>query len=232
MNFKAQNPNHIAKEAAGKAAAELVSPGMIVGLGTGSTASYFITALGKRCREGLQISAIATSERSAILAEANEIPLTEDREVTFLDLTVDGADEVDQQKRLIKGAGGALLREKILASMSHEMVVIIDESKLVQELGSMPLPVEIIPFAYKATLYKLMQLGYKGELRALQDGEIYITENHNYLLDIQLPGLCKNPQEDDRRIRSVPGVVETGFFLGLAGRLIVGYGDGRIKIWE
>lgn len=222
----------VAKEAAGKAAASLVQSGMIVGLGTGSTASYFITHLGELCRDGLQINVIATSQRSLNQAQEEEIPIADINDVTFVDLTVDGADEIDEKKRMIKGGGGALVREKIVASMSKEMIVIVDSTKLVNKLGKFPLPVEIIPFAYKATLQKLEQLGYTGSLRLNQNGNPFVTENHNYIYDIHLPNPCEDPEAEDLHISRVPGVVATGFFFGLAGRVVVGYGDGSFEIRE
>lgn len=223
--------DRIAKEAAGRAAAELVQSGMIVGLGTGSTAAYFITHLGKRCQLGLQISAIATSKSSADHAASVGIPLSDPDDITFLDLDVDGADEIDGHKRMIKGGGGALLREKIVAKMSREMIVIVDPSKLVAGLGRAPLPVEIAPFAFHATLDQLAQIGFTGTMRRKSNGELVITENGNYIYDILFHRLCEDPEEDNFRIRSVTGVIETGFFLEMAGRVIVGYPDGHVESW-
>ncbi|MBS4168525.1 ribose-5-phosphate isomerase RpiA [Parachlamydia sp. AcF125] len=218
-----------AKEAAGQAAAELIKEGMLVGLGTGSTAHYFIKALGQRCREGLQIQAIASSEHSAVLAQEQKIPLLPANQVSYLDITIDGADQIDSQKRMIKGGGGALLREKILAFISKEMVVIIDSSKIVEQFGSFPLPVEIIPFAYQATIKKLDTFGYKGKLRE-KEGSPYVSDNGNYIFDVSLSGPCSTPEEDNQKIQSIPGVVETGFFSGLAGRVLIGFPDGRVEI--
>lgn len=220
-----------AKEAAGKAAAALINPGMIVGLGTGSTAAYFIAHLGKRCREEeLQISAICTSEQSRKQALIAGIPLADTDNTTFVDMAVDGADEVDEYNQLIKGAGGALLREKIVASMSREFIVIVDMTKLVTKLGAVPLPVEIIPFAYKATVNQIQRLGYHGSIRRTPDREPIFTENENYIFDIKLPHLCDNPQADEHRLKSIPGVMETGFFLNMATRIMIGYPDGHIEV--
>lgn len=227
------NPEMIdhAKRAAGIAAAEFVKPGMIVGLGTGSTVKFFIDQLGKRCRQGLQISAIATSERSLKQAISVGIPIADIDDITFVDLTVDGADEIDEQKRMIKGGGGALLREKIVANMSREMVIVIDNSKLVSRLGTrVPLPVEIISFAYKATLHKLEQLGYSGTLRTDSLGDLFVTENNNYILDIPLGLYSGDPEEEDQRLRNITGVVETGYFFDLAGPVVIGYANGRVEI--
>lgn len=223
-----------AKRAAAHAAAELVLPGMLIGLGTGSTSALFIEALSARCREGLRIQAIASSKAALEIAQKGQIPLVDADEVTTLDLTVDGADEIDPQKRMIKGGGGALLREKIVASMSREMVVIADSTKRVEALGAFPLPVEIVPFAFRATLAHLTELGYQGKLRGLGkgNGSLYITDNGNYIYDVRLPYPCHNPEEAHRKIRAIPGVVETGFFFGLAGRIVIGYPDGSIEIQD
>lgn len=219
-----------AKQAAAIAAAELVLPGMRIGLGTGSTANLFIEALSARCKEGLSIQAIASSKGALQLAQKCGIPLMDADEVATLDLTVDGADEIDPQKRMIKGGGGALLREKIVASMSQEMIVIVDSTKQVAALGAFPLPVEVVPFAFRATLAHLAERGFQGTMRNQSNGSLYVTDNGNYIYDVRLPYPCQNPEEEHRRIRAIPGVVETGFFLGLAGRIVVGYPDGSIEI--
>ena len=222
--------NDAGKRAAGRAAAELIHEGMLVGLGTGSTAFYFIERLVERCREGLKIKAVASSKTTYELAKKGKIPLIDIELITTLDITIDGADEIDPKKRLIKGGGGALLREKIVASMSREMVVIVDETKLVPHLGRHPLPVEIVPFAYKATLYKLDKLGYKGLLRTDEKGALYVTENHNYIFDLQFGSPCADPEKEHEKIRNTPGVVDTGFFFHLAGRVIIGFNDGKTII--
>lgn len=223
------NKELLAKAAAGKRAAEWVEDGMTVGLGTGSTAAMFIAALGKRCLEGLRIQAVATSQASAAQAVAAGIPLIAPDFLLVVDLTVDGADEVDPQHRMIKGRGGALLREKIIASMSREMVVIIDESKQVEQLGLGVLPVEIVPFGHSATLAQLGMLGCQGAIRQTDKGAPYVTDNHNYIADLTVP-----PALDivylDRALHAIPGVVETGFFFNLAGRIVVGYDDGHVNV--
>ena len=219
-----------AKRAAAQTAAQLVQPGMRVGLGTGSTAAFLIEALGMRCQEGLKIQAIASSQASLQLARSAGIPLADMEQISSLDLTIDGADEISRKKEMIKGGGGALLREKIVAAMSREMVVIVDSSKCVEALGAFPLPVEILPFGFNATLAHLNQLGYKGKIRKREDGSPYKTDNGNYIYDIALPYPCLAPEEEQLKISSIPGVLETGFFLNMAGRVIVGYPDGRVEI--
>lgn len=224
-------PIIIAKKAAGAAAAELIKDGMLVGLGTGSTASFFIEALGKKCRdEGLQITAVATSQQSLRQAKSVGIPLLDIDFITTLDMTVDGADEIDMHKNMIKGGGGALLREKILAHSSQEMVVIVDETKLVQELGTFPVPVEIAQFAYQTTITRLTDNGYHCTLRLNRDQTLYVTDNGNYIVDIQFePPIIDLPLED-RRLKDIAGVLETGLFFNVAGRIVVGYEDGFAKI--
>ena len=216
-----------AKHAAAKAAADLIQDGMCVGLGTGSTATYFIDYLiDRQKRSGLKIKAVASSERSAKQARDGGIPLSDINTLTSVDIAVDGADEIDHHKRMIKGGGGALLREKIVASMSREMVVIVDESKVVKQLGSFPLPLEITPFAFTATLFKICSLGYRGAMRLKQDGHYYATDNGNYIIDITFPKKCADPEKDQQILRAIPGVLETGFFFGMAGRVLIGHPNG------
>jgi ribose 5-phosphate isomerase A len=223
------SPIEKSKKAAGYAAAELVKENMKIGIGTGSTAFYFIEKLGERCRQGLRIEAAATSQKSWDLALKAGIPLGNIENYTSLDLDIDGADEIDPQKRMIKGGGGALLREKIIASMSKEMIVIVNRQKLVNQLGAFPLPVEIIPFAWKATIHHIENQGFNGTIRQTKEGVRYLTDNGNLIYDIRLsPGA--QPEEIDRMLRKIPGVVETGFFIGLAGRVIIGNQDGTVEI--
>lgn len=218
-----------AKKAAGYKAAEFVNDGMHVGLGTGSTAAFFIEALIQRCRQGLQIKAIATSEKSQAQAIAGGIPLLPADQATALDIAVDGADEIDTQKRMIKGGGGALLREKIIATMSKEMIVIVDRSKCVPLLGKFPLAVEIVPFAHQATIKALNDKGYKGQLR-MHEGSPYKTDNQHFIYDIHFERPIDNPEYHEALIRPIPGVVTTGFFFNLAGRVIIGDTDGTVEI--
>lgn len=220
----------IAKKAAGYAAADLIKSGMAVGLGTGSTVFYFIERLGERCRTGLKIQGIPTSENSRNLAIKEGIPMLDENKVTSLDVTVDGADQVDRKKRMIKGGGGALLREKIVASMSREVIIIIDYTKEVESLGNVQLPVEITPFAYRATMQKLESLGYQVTLRLMRNNQPFITDNENYIIDLELGQLDRDPEEMDQELHLIPGVVDTGFFLGIANRIIVGDANGQIKI--
>ena len=219
-----------AKKAAGTAAAELVENGMLIGLGTGSTATFFIEALGKKCQQGMKIKAAATSQQSMDLAKKYGIPIIENASIPLLDLTVDGADEIDHEKNMIKGGGGALLREKILAGSSKEMLVIVDETKWVKNLGAFPVPVEISTFAYQTTLLRLQNKGYQAAFRLDSFGKFYVTENNNFIIDIQFTAPILNLHLENDRLKSVSGVLETGLFLNLAGRVIIGYHDGQTEI--
>jgi ribose 5-phosphate isomerase A len=216
------------KKAVGLKAATLIEEGMLVGLGTGSTASCFIESLIERCRAGLKITAVSSSVRSLEMAKRGGIPILSMDDVTSIDMTIDGADEVDSKFRLIKGGGGALLREKIIASTSKQMVVIVDESKLVDKLGRFGLPVEIVPFGYNATIAKLIRAGYQGTLRRTQDESVYLTDNGNYIYDIRTRTQFPEPEKDHDIIINIPGVVETGFFFNLPLRLLVGRKDGSV----
>ena len=216
----------VAKTHAAEAAAKLIQDGMIVGLGTGSTSTLFIKKLGQRCREGLRITAVASSIRSYDLAKSLSIPLADINLLEKIDVTVDGADEVDHQLRLIKGGGGALLREKIVACMSREMIVIVDESKVVDNIGSFPLPIEIIPFASKATLFHIEKLGLQGTIRKLETGGPYITDNGNYIYDVSPNSLKGDLELLNQSLINIPGVIETGFFFGIASKVIVGLASG------
>ena len=222
----------IQKRTAGKAAAALIKDGMIVGLGTGSTAAYFINSLIERVQQGLKITAVATSVASEALATAGGIPVVTIDEVSSIDITVDGADEIDPNKNLIKGGGGALLREKIVAAASKELVIIADDSKLVEALGSFPLPIEIIPFGYRQTCTKLEALGLKIIMRKTPEGALFVTDNHNYIADIHFDHLLTNPEKEHQALINVIGVVETGLFLNMARRIIIGKDGEHVEIRE
>jgi len=212
-------------------AADLIEDNMTVGLGTGSTASWFIKHLGIRYHKGLRISAaIATSEESQKLAVEYGLPVVDIDDVTTIDVTVDGADEVDKKKRLVKGGGGALLREKIVASSSKEMIVIIDESKVVEKLGAFGLPIEIVPFGRKTTIRKLKEKGFHGILRMSNDISPFVTNNNNHIVDITFSNLRDYPEDDHNAIIAIPGVIETGFFFNIAKRVIIGNYDGTIEM--
>lgn len=206
------------KRRAGIKAVEYVKDGMIVGLGTGSTAYYAIEEIGKRVKQGLNISAVATSVGTESLAEQFHIPLLDSNEIDHIDLTIDGVDEIDPQLNAIKGGGGALLREKITASFSDEVIWIMDASKQVPSLGSFPLPVEVLPFGCSHVLRKLSDL--RPSLR--MDGDFpFVTDNGNYIIDLHL-GTPFPITEISRRLSQIPGILETGLFLNMCSRIIVG----------
>ena len=216
------------KRAAGIAAADFIESGMIVGLGTGSTVFYFINRLIERVQEGLEIQVVSSSLRSENQAKDGGIPIVDVNAITSIHITVDGADEIDPEKRMIKGGGGALLREKILANTSREMIVIVDESKVVEKLGNHPLPVEILPFGREATIDKIKKLGFQGSLRKYNNNGPYVTDNGNLIYDIHFEALRDDPESDHEKLIRVPGVLETGFFFNLAGRVLIGKQNGEV----
>lgn len=224
------------KRAAAVAAVDLVQPGMTLGLGTGSTAAHFITALGARVRDGLDVCAIPTSQDTAKKAAAAGIELIEPDEMTVIDLAVDGTDEVDGRKNLIKGGGGALLREKIIANAAARFVVIADASKQVAELGAFPLPVEIDRFAFALTVRAVREaaaaLGYANadiRLRAGPDSPSFISDGGNFILDCRLARIG-DAAALDRALAAIPGVVETGLFIGMADDVILAGPDGAQRL--
>jgi ribose 5-phosphate isomerase A len=218
-----------AKKAAGLAALSYIKEGMVIGLGTGSTAHFFIEALGALHKSGCALKAMASSKASEELAIRHQIPLLSSNQVTRLDITVDGADAIDDQLNMIKGGGGALLREKILAQISDLMIVIVDSSKIVKVLGEKLLPVEVLPFCYEATKNRLKELGLLPILRRNKKNDIYITDNGNYIFDCHLDRKKQSLRLLEKALLKIAGVIETGLFLGLADHLIIGYSDGTHK---
>jgi ribose 5-phosphate isomerase A len=212
------------KQIAGRAAAQLVRDGEVVGLGTGSTAYFAVVALGERVQKGLKITGIPTSVHTAGLARGLGIPLTTLDEHPELDITIDGADEVGPKLNLIKGGGGALLREKIIASASKKMVVVADSTKIVTVLGKFPLPVEIIDFARAVVEKKIAALGATIKLRSTSDGKPFVTDEGHHILDCSF-GSINDPPTLARELSDIPGVVEHGLFIGLAKLALVGRGD-------
>lgn len=210
------------KQQVGTAAAQLVEPGMVIGLGSGSTAAFLVQALAERLRQGLTIrGAVPTSQATAQLASSLGIPLVSLDTHPTLDLAIDGADEIDPQLNLIKGAGGALLREKVVATAARQFVVISDSSKLVTHLGEhFALPVEIVPFALTPVRQWLERLGASVEPR-MHAGQLFVTDNQNIILDCRFPNGIPDPMDLQTRIRAIVGVVEHGLFLGIAQRALV-----------
>ena len=219
------------KRMAAKAAAAVVEPGMTLGLGTGSTAAKLIDELALRVKDGLKIVCVPTSEATRKLAEAAGLKLTTLDDTPHLDLTIDGADEIDPILTLIKGGGGALLREKIVATASDRMVVIADISKKVPALGAFPLPVEVVPFGVTATrnmvAAMVREIGYEGTigLRKGKDGKPFVTENGNLILDCAF-GRIGEPLDLAAALRIIPGVVEHGLFIGLCDQAFIAGPDG------
>ncbi|MDQ1910819.1 ribose-5-phosphate isomerase RpiA [Paenibacillus sp. GD4] len=216
-----------AKKIAGEQAAEFVKDGMTVGLGTGSTAYWAIMKVGQLVKDGLRIQAVCTSSNTEQLAAQLGIPIMDINEVDRVDLTIDGADEVDPQYQLIKGGGGALFREKLVASISSQFIVIVDESKCVSSLGRFPLPVEVAPFGWNITNKQLIQLGCQTQLRRAEQSP-YITDNGNYIIDCRF-GVISNPEELSIRLNGIPGVVENGLFVNMTDILIVGSQSGVVR---
>ena len=196
---------------------------MTVGLGTGSTAAHAIRSLGRRVREGLAVRGVPTSEASAALARAESIPLVDLNEVDRVHLAVDGADEVDRRKRCIKGGGGALLREKIVANAADRLVLVVDSGKTVETLGAFPLPVEVVPFAREQVRREILGLGAFAELRAGADGPV-ITDEGNRILDCRF-GEIADASALAARLDAIPGIVGHGLFIDMADDVIVGRGD-------
>ena len=219
------------KERAARAALDLVEDGMQLGLGTGSTAARFVKAVGERVAQGLRVLCVPSSEITRVQAEGLGIPLTTLDETPRLDLTVDGADEIDHQLRLIKGGGGALLREKIVATASDRMVVIADDSKLVARLGTHPLPVEVVRFGLLATMSLIeaiaVEAGCHGEIK-LRPGTgdaPFVTDQGNLIVDCAF-GAIPEPEVLAFALKRIPGVVEHGLFLGIVDLAIVAGSDG------
>ena len=218
-----------AKRMAARRALEFVEDGMLLGLGSGTTSAMFIQELGERVKQGLRVRGIATSTASQQLAESLSIPITTFDESPELDLAVDGADEVGPGLALIKGGGGALLREKIVASAARKFIIIADSSKLVHQLGRFPLPVELIKMALPIVTRKLEALNLNPELRHHPDGSKFITDENNYILDCAC-GEITDPAKTAASIRGIAGVVEHGLFLGMASLALIAGDKGVAEI--
>ena len=215
------------KELVGKKAAEYVESGMTVGLGTGSTAYYFVEEIGRRVKEeGLEIVGVTTSLATKKQAEALGIPLKSVDEVDYIDVTIDGADEIAPDFSGIKGGGGALLFEKIVAEQSKSVIWIVDESKMVDYLGRFPLPVEVVPYGSEQLFKRFEALGYKPTLRE-RDGERYLTDSKNYIIDLDVYPI-KDPIAFGEKIKGMPGVVEQGLFTNMTDIVLVGTPDGVV----
>lgn len=218
------------KRAAAHAAADLIQDGTTVGFGTGSTFAFVLERLAARIRdEGLRVRGVATSQQTTVLAQQLGIPLAQLDDIPGLDLAIDGADEVDPHKNLIKGGGGAHLRERLVAVMAKELVVIVDDSKLVAQLGRVfLLPVEVVQFGWRQTGKRLAATGCEVVQRQ-KNGQPFVTDNGNFVLDCRYPGIA-DPAALQRTLDAMPGVVDHGLFVGMAGRIVVGDAQGRVRI--
>jgi len=217
------------KEAAARASLRFVKDGQVVGLGTGSTAAFFIRLLGEQVKHGLRIRGIPTSDRSGELAMSLGIPLITLDECQEIAVTVDGADEVDPHLRLIKGGGGALLREKIVASATRQMVVVADASKQVARLGKFPLPVEVIKFAEALVAKRITAMGADVILRRDAGGNPFVTDENNHILDCRF-GEIRDADGLARELSEMPGVVEHGLFIGMASVVLFARGDEIVEL--
>ena len=211
------------KQLAGEKAASYVQDGMVVGLGTGSTVYWTILKIAEMVQNGLSINGVPTSKETEKLALEHGITLIPLEQVSSIDLTIDGADELNDELTLIKGGGGALLREKIIAYHSTHMIVVADSSKVVSDLGRFPLPVEVVPFGYQKTLDVLHEMGGKPSIRKKNDS-LFITDNGNYIVDCAFESI-PYPSTLHERINQIPGVVDNGLFIGYAEKAIIGNGS-------
>lgn len=215
------------KKLCGEKAAEFVQDGMAIGLGTGSTVYWTILKIGEMVADGLSIRAIPTSKQTEKIAVEHGIELCTFTDVDRLDLTIDGADELNPALDLIKGGGGALLREKLVAAASDRLIIVADESKYVEMLGVFPLPVEVIPFAWQTTARRIENLNIQPNLRRMA-GEVFVTDNGNYILDCRC-GPIANPAELHKTLKLLTGVVETGLFVAMAKTAVIA-GESGIRI--
>ncbi|GAA6502374.1 ribose-5-phosphate isomerase RpiA [Blautia parvula] len=217
------------KQQAARAAADYIKEGMTIGLGSGTTSRYLIREAGKRYGQGLHFYGIATSRDSEQLAASLGIPLLEPEQAGKIHLAIDGVDEIDREFRAVKGGGGALLREKIIASWAEEVIWIMDESKLVERLGAFPSPVETVPFGMPFVKRRIADMGAVPVLR-MGDGKSYLTDSGNFILDVQFAENTDISQAAEQ-IRNMPGVVETGYFGQMCSRIVAGTSSG-VKVME
>ena len=223
--------NETAKETAAQKAAEYIQNHTVIGVGTGSTVRPFILALNERVEsEGLILKAAATSldSRDAL---SDRIKIIDEALPDQIDICIDGADRASKDFDLIKGGGGALLREKLVALNAKKNITIIDESKIATPLQGFPLPVEIIPFGYKSTLRRLSEAGFSGSLRT-KSSQIYMTDGQNYIYDIELKEPLLKPERTHQSLLTITGVIETGLFLQTSDIIIIGKNDGSVDVWN
>lgn len=212
------------KRVAGIKATEYIKDGMILGLGTGSTAYYMIKKVGELVQNGMNLKAVATSKSTENLAKELHISLVEIDEVDRIDLCIDGVDEIDKHFNAIKGGGGALFREKIVANLANEVIWIMDDSKLVDSIGAFPLPIEVLPYGYTQVIRKLKEYSFDPVIRR-KDGNIFITDNGNYIVDLHVE-TPMNISDVYNKVNGITGVLETGLFINMCKRIIVGTDSG------
>lgn len=213
-------------------AGQMIQDGMLVGMGTGRAATAFIHALGDRVKQGLKIRGVPTSDRSEALGKQLGIPLTTLEEVDQLDLDVDGADEVDPNGQLIKGLGGALVREKIVAASAKRLIVLVGSEKKVGKLGEHgTLPVEVVPFGMALCKRRLAAMGLNPVPRVKDGKQLFVSDNGNFILDCKLQPI-DDPHELERTLLALPGVVDTGLFLDMADTVLIGNPDGSVETWK
>ena len=217
------------KQMAAEYSINFIEDGMIVGLGTGSTVAFMIQKLAENIKSGLNITTVSTSQATTKLANSLGIKVTKFTEIDEIDLTIDGADEVDENLNGIKGGGGALLHEKIIASNSKKNVWIVDSSKLVKTLGKFPLPIEVVKFGFTQTCVKLENAGYKPIVR-MSGNNRFVTDENNHIVDLKMENI-PDPISLDKKLKSFAGVVETGLFVGIADTVVAGVGR-KIKIFN
>jgi len=215
------------KKLVGIYAAQFVEQDSVIGLGTGSTVYWLLQELGNRIKQGLRFTAVPTSTQTLTIGTELGINFTELNEIDELSITIDGADEADPQLQLIKGGGGALLQEKMVAAATKKLIIIADHTKIVEQLGKFPLPVEIIPFGWKQVQKHIAKLGCEGIVLRNRNNATFVTDNHNYILDCYFNKI-KNAASLNAALHSIPGVVETGLFINMASTVIAGYPDGKI----
>jgi len=216
------------KKIAAEYALQFIEPGMTIGIGTGSTIYHFITALAEKVKAGLHIKGVATSIKTERLSKELGVDMIDLNDATTVQLTIDGADEIDGRLRLIKGGGGALLQEKMVAAASDKLIIIADSHKLVAQLGNCPLPLEIIPYGWKQTQ---KQIGRHFEVRSelrVNDGKTFITDHGHFILDCFFEKI-ENTEELSLRLNNIPGVIENGLFINMAALAIIGYENGEIR---
>jgi ribose 5-phosphate isomerase A len=216
------------KQLVAKQAAQLVQNNMTVGIGTGSTIYWLIMELGDRVKDGLFFRAIPTSKKTAALAAQYNIPLAELNAVDTIDLTIDGADEIDPHLQLIKGGGGALLQEKMVAAASREVLILADQSKLVQQLGKFPLPLEVVPFGWKQVQREIRETYQIEAALRMQDDQPFITDHGHYILDCPFQHI-EQADELTYELNNIPGVVDNGLFINMADLALIGFPDGKTE---